>query len=75
MGAVINTMACMLTSSQLRSGGMDGSATIDDLKDFGSRKNWQHNLLKSAREYAEMTTRYYRDYLKDYKVKKFYNMS
>ncbi|MGN6638237.1 MAG: DUF2252 domain-containing protein, partial [Mucilaginibacter sp.] len=45
---VIDDMALLTASAQLRSGGMDGSATIDELKAFAARDDWQPFILQYA---------------------------
>ena len=44
---VIGTMARLVAWAQLRSAGRDGSATADELIDFGRRKKWK-DLLQGA---------------------------
>jgi len=63
---VIDDMATLTASAQLRSGGMNGSATIDDLKAFAADTGWQQLLLDYAFKYAKKTKQYYNQYLKDY---------
>ena len=41
MYSVIDTMAMLTASAQLRSSGQDGSATTDELKAFGLEEGWQ----------------------------------
>ena len=68
---VIDDMAILTASAQLRSGGMDGSAIIDELKAFGSREDWQEIVLTYAYTYARKVKKDYRQYLKDYRSGKF----
>jgi len=63
---VIDDMAALTASSQLRSGGIEGSANIDELMKFGNDKDWQEPLLKYARTYAKKVKGYYTQYRKDY---------
>lgn len=67
MYEVISDMAMLTASAQLRSGGMDGSAITDELKVFGSKEDWQNEVLDYARKYAQKIKRDYRQYLKDLK--------
>lgn len=60
-------MAVLTASSQLRSGGMDGSAIIDQLKAFGQREDWQDKIASYAFAYAGKIRNDYRQYLRDYK--------
>jgi uncharacterized protein (DUF2252 family) len=67
MYEVIYDMAVLTASSQLRSGGMNGSATIDDLKAFGNNPEWQQSLLDYAENYAAKVKQDYAQFMKDYK--------
>ncbi|MDB5088006.1 MAG: hypothetical protein JWR09_2000 [Mucilaginibacter sp.] len=64
---VIDDMAVLTASAQLRSGGMNGSATIDELKAFGNNINWQQALFDYCFKYGDKVKTDYRQYLKDYK--------
>ena len=50
--AVVVTMAQMLAWAQLRSAGRDGSATADELIDFGQRRKWKASLLTASHDCA-----------------------
>lgn len=63
---VIDDMAALTASAQLRSGGMNGSATIDELKAFGNDNAWQEPLLDYCFKYAGKVKKDYRAYLRDY---------
>jgi uncharacterized protein (DUF2252 family) len=63
---VIDDMAVLTASSQLRSGGTDGSATIDELKAFGNATDWQEPVLMYAVEAAAQVKRDFHEYMKDY---------
>ncbi|MEO6520592.1 MAG: DUF2252 family protein [Mucilaginibacter sp.] len=67
MYQVIDDMAALTASAQLRSGGMQGSATIDELMAFGQDQGWQEAVISYARKYAATTKKYYRQYLKELK--------
>jgi uncharacterized protein (DUF2252 family) len=67
MYQVIDDMAALTASAQLRSGGMQGSGTIDDLMAFGLDQGWQETVIAYARKYAAKVERYFQTYLKDYK--------
>jgi uncharacterized protein (DUF2252 family) len=64
---VIDDMAILTASAQLRSGGMGGSATIDDLIEFGTSTDWQEASLSFALKYSNVVQRDYTQFLKDYK--------
>jgi uncharacterized protein (DUF2252 family) len=67
MYQVIDDMAALTASSQLRSGGMQGSASIDELMTFGADQGWQDAVISYARHYARKVERYYDQFLKDVK--------
>ncbi len=64
---VIDDMAALTASAQLRSGGIQGSSIIDDLSAFGNSSDWQEDILNYALNYSKKVNKYYRQYLKDYK--------
>ncbi|WP_419788567.1 hypothetical protein [Mucilaginibacter sp. SP1R1] len=59
-------MAMLTASSQIRSGGIHGSAIIDELVAFGQRKDWQKSLLTYAINYSKQVTDDYNQFLSDY---------
>jgi uncharacterized protein (DUF2252 family) len=65
---VIDDMAALTASAQLRSGGIQGSAIIDELAAFGRDKGWQDHLVSYAKKYAAKVKRDYKQYLADYKA-------
>ena len=67
MYQVIDDMAALTASAQLRSGGIQGSGTIDELKAFGMDQGWQEAVISYAQRYAVTTKKYYQQFLKDYK--------
>jgi uncharacterized protein (DUF2252 family) len=55
MGALrqlVGTMGRIVAWAQLRSSGREGSATADELIDFGQRKKWRESLLDAAQDCA-----------------------
>lgn len=68
MYQVIDDMAALTASSQLRSGGIQGSGTIDDLMAFGLDQGWQEAVVNYAQKYAGVTKKYYKQFLVDYKA-------
>lgn len=68
---VLTDMAILTASSQIRSGGMQGSATIDELILFGQRKDWQESLLDNAIKYSKQVKKDYDQFAVDYKNKLF----
>ena len=68
---VIDDMAALTASAQLRSGGMHGSAIIDELQAWGSDQQWQETVIEYSRKYAEKVKIYYKQFVKDYQTGKF----
>jgi uncharacterized protein (DUF2252 family) len=66
MYQVIDDMAALTASAQLRSGGIQGSAIIDELMAFGLDQGWQETVITYAKKYAAKTKSYYKSYLKAY---------
>ncbi len=64
MYQVIDDMGALTGSAQLRSGGMQGSGTIDELMAFGNDQSWQEAVIDYASAYAEKTKKYYKEFLK-----------
>jgi len=71
MYQVIGDMAALTASAQLRSGGIQGSSTIDELMAFGLDQGWQHKVIIYAQQCADKTKKYYKNYLKAYKGGKY----
>lgn len=67
MYKVIDDMAMLTASSQLRCSGRQGSAIADDLIAFGQNCEWQEQTLNYAIKYAGKVKAYYASYLEDYK--------
>jgi uncharacterized protein (DUF2252 family) len=65
MYSVIDNMAMLTASAQLRSSGQDGSATTDELKAFGADEGWQEAVLAYAGQYAIRVKGYYDAFVKD----------
>lgn len=71
MYQVIDDMAALTASAQLRSGGMQGSGTIDDLMSFGLDTNWQDAVIAYAQRYAATTKTCYKTFKRDFKAGKY----
>ena len=65
MYSVIDSMAMLTASAQLRSSGQDGSAITDELKAFGRDKGWQDAILTYAGQYAHRVHEYYDAFVAD----------
>ncbi|SDT14351.1 Uncharacterized conserved protein, DUF2252 family [Mucilaginibacter mallensis] len=68
---VIKDMAMLTASSQIRSGGIQGSSIIDELVAFGGQKDWQEALLTYAMNYSSQVADDYNQFLSDYNNGKF----
>jgi len=64
---VISDMAMLTASAQLRSGGRQGSAIIDELIAFGADRKWHQGVIDHAKNYAAIVKKDYAEFLKDYK--------
>lgn len=64
---VIDDMAILTASAQLRSTGRQGSAITDDLIAFGKNEEWQKDIIEYALEYTKTIKNYYGQYLAAYK--------
>ena len=65
MYSVIDSMAILTASAQLRSSGQDGSAITDELKAFGRDEGWQEAILTYAARYARRVHDYYEAFVGD----------
>ncbi|WP_428327985.1 DUF2252 domain-containing protein [Mucilaginibacter sp.] len=63
---VVNDMASLTASAQLRSGGIQGSSIIDDLSAFGKSEEWQEQVLNYCRHYADKVKKDYREFKSDH---------
>jgi uncharacterized protein (DUF2252 family) len=68
MYQVIDDMAMLTASSQLRSSGRKGSAIADELIVFGQSADWREPLLNYAIDYAHRVKKDYMLFLKDFKA-------
>jgi len=70
MYQVINDMAMLTASAQLRSAGRQNAANADELVLFGQNDNWQPQIMKYAVKYSQHIKKQYTSFQKDYKLKK-----
>jgi uncharacterized protein (DUF2252 family) len=63
---VIEDMALLTASAQLRSSGREGSAIADDLIAFGKDVHWQQSLIGYASAYAKQVKKDFSNYSKDF---------
>ncbi|MBS1947810.1 MAG: DUF2252 family protein [Bacteroidetes bacterium] len=68
---VIEDMAMLTASAQLRSTGRQGSTTADDLIHFGGNGDWQKKVLAYAGDYAAQVKTDYSEFAKAYQQKYF----
>jgi len=59
---VIDDMGLLTASAQLRSGGMQGSSSIDDLMAFGTDRGWQQAVTDYAIAYCRQVKQYYNEF-------------
>ena len=65
MCRVIEDMAILTASSQLRSTGRQGSATTDELIHFALKEKWQEQVINYATSYTRHIKADYEMFLKD----------
>ncbi len=63
---VTNDMALLTASSQLRSAGRKGSATADELIEFGTNPHWIPEILSFSKSFALQMKNYYKEYTGEY---------
>jgi uncharacterized protein (DUF2252 family) len=64
---VIENMALLTASAQLRSSGRQGAANADELIAFGNDPHWIKPIIDYAHKYARQVKEDYREYVKAYK--------
>ena len=65
---VVQDMALLTASAQLRSAGRQGAALPDELIAFGKDHHWQQGLLDYAANYSVQVKKDYQSYFKEYKA-------
>jgi hypothetical protein len=66
MYQVIDDMAMLTASSQLRSSGRQGSVNTDELVAFGQDNKWQQEILNYSIDYAKTVSAYYQVFMTDF---------
>ena len=64
---VIDDMAMLTASAQLRSSGRQSSATVDEFIAYGENNQWQEAILAYSMSYAKKVKKDYSSYVKQYK--------
>ena len=64
---VIDDMAMLTASAQLRSSGRQGSAIADELIAYGENTNWHESTLNYAKQYAKQVNQDYTAFMRGYK--------
>jgi uncharacterized protein (DUF2252 family) len=64
---ILLDMAILTASAQLRSGGIQGSATIDELTSFAGNNGWHKPLLDYAKKYSTQVKSDYQQFAADFK--------
>jgi uncharacterized protein (DUF2252 family) len=62
---VIDDMATLTASAQLRSGGRQGSAIADELITYGQNTQWQETIINYAMQYAGKVNADYKEFLRE----------
>ncbi|MGN6568949.1 MAG: DUF2252 family protein, partial [Flavipsychrobacter sp.] len=65
---VIDDMAMLTASAQLRSSGRQGAATADELIAFGNNNQWQDVILDYAIDYAKKVKKDYTAFTKAFRA-------
>lgn len=68
IACVVEDMAFLTASAQLRSAGRQGAAVPDELIAFGQDPKWQKPLLDYAAAYADVVKKDYQEYFTAYKA-------
>ena len=68
---VIDDMALLTASAQLRSSGRQGSAITDEMIAFGANIQWHDAILEYATKYAKQVKRDYKEFMAGYKKGKY----
>ena len=68
IACVIEDMAFLTASAQLRSAGRQGAAVPDDLIIFGQDTHWQQSVIEYATTYAAQVKKDYQDFFTAYKT-------
>ncbi len=63
---VIDDMAMLTASAQLRSSGRQGASVADELIAFGQNNQWQESIIEYAQSYAHHVAQDHKKYLKDF---------
>ena len=66
---VIDDMAMLTASAQIRISGRKGAAVADDLVAFGNKKGWQKKLIDFSKPYSNKVKEYYAEFLEAYNNK------
>jgi uncharacterized protein (DUF2252 family) len=59
---VIDDMATLTASAQIRSSGWKGASVVDELSTFGENKQWQEPILEYARKYKQTVQKDYTEF-------------
>ena len=62
--AMAKQMAVLMAYAHIRSSGHYGASTIDDLKRFAEKKQWQKDILDLCGVLAKKNNKYYKEFMK-----------
>lgn len=66
MYTVVDSMAVLTASAQLRSSGQRGAAIVDELKSFGENNSWQEQTIEYAIQASTQVKTYYDEFVADF---------
>ena len=69
LAGAIHTMAQVVAWAEMRGGRYQGAASIDELAEFGHRKDWRKPLIDYARHYARQVDDDWREFRSAYRDK------
>ena len=72
---LMDDMAMLTASAQLRSAGRQGASVADELITFGQNNQWQDVILEYAQQYALQVKKDYKEFLKAFDGGFFNNLS
>lgn len=64
---ILNDMAMLTASAQIRSGGIQGSAKIDELVAFGQKNGWNKSIIEYSKNYAGQVKKDYFEFISEFK--------
>jgi pantothenate kinase-related protein Tda10 len=66
---IIDDMATLTASAQIRSSGWKSASVVDELSAFGDNKQWQEPILEYAKQYKTTMQKYYTEFCEESRKK------